>query len=347
MSEIDNRPRWNDRPGRYEVWFLTMSHPEGRNGYWIRYTLRVPPDGPGEPRLWFARFDRQDPSRTFGINGAPSSSDSTEPEWAFGSRVGLVPPGAPPDVRGAVISLGDATFGPGEAIGSISGAGHDVRWDLTWPTGQPTFRLLPAPLYRGRLAPTRPVTPNPDTRFSGTIEVDGEKEELEEFPGQQGHVEGTRHAERWAWASCTAFGDQRFAFQAISAQSRRARLLTPFATFAAVRLEDRWVRFRSVSRDRSWGLGTWRLSMVSRRYRLEGQITAPREAMIRARYHDPDGTPRWCHNSEVASSRLLLWERRTGGWQEVADLESDGTTHAEWAGKTPATAIAREHVEVA
>jgi hypothetical protein len=69
--------------------------------------------------------------------------------------------------------------------------------------------------------------------------------------------------------------------------------------------------------------------------------------MLRARYEDPDGRPRHCHNSEIASCRIALFERRAGGFEEVAVLESRGTTHAEWAGRTPAAAVAREHVEVA
>jgi hypothetical protein len=68
--------------------------------------------------------------------------------------------------------------------------------------------------------------------------------------------------------------------------------------------------------------------------------------MIRARYEDPDGDARYCHNSEVASCRLVLFERRAGGFDELAVLESNGTTHAEWSGRTPARSVTTEHVEV-
>jgi hypothetical protein len=44
---------------------------------------------------------------------------------------------------------------------------------------------------------------------------------------------------------------------------------------------------------------------------------------------------------------LALFERKAGGFEEIALLESRGTTHAEWAGRTPATAVPHEHVEVA
>jgi hypothetical protein len=309
-----------------------MSGPDGRVGFWIRYTVRSPVAGPAEPMLWFARFDADRSEQTFGIHGPPPG----EPPVASPGELFL----------DGALNWGDATLESGTARGVLAGAGHQVRWDVRWPAGQPTFRVLPAALYRRGMAPTRPVTPNPDLRFTGTIEVDGTERTIDGFVGQQGHVEGNRHADRWAWASCTAFDQSGYAFQALSAQSRRGPMLTPFLSFGGIRIDDRWVRLRETRRVRRWSLGTWRLSLSSRSYRVEGEVRASPEAMVRARYLDPDDTPRYCHNSEVASASLLVWERRAGGWQEVTALTSTGTTHAEWAGRTPAPAAMAEHVEV-
>lgn len=324
--ERDNLPRWNGERGRYEAWFLTLTGPS--DAYWIRYSLRAPVAGPPEPRLWFARFNRDDPSRTFGINGAVPvdllrrRADSFE------------------------VHLGDAVLGSGQASGAIKGAGHAARWDLAFDTGGPTFRLLPAALYVGGLAPTKPLTPNPAVRFSGVVEVDGEVLFVEGAPGHQGHVYGTRHADRWAWASCGHFETDGYAFEAVCAQGSRGPFRTPFATFAGLRLDGEWIRLRSVSASKPWALGEWRIAVGSRHHRLEGRITAPAKAMVRARYLDPDDTPRWCHNSEIASSRLVLWERAAGGWRQVDEMVSDGTTHAEWAGRTPAPGVDVDHVEL-
>ncbi len=322
----ENLPRWDGRRGRYEAWFVTLSAPEA--GYWIRYTLHSGPRGPVEPRLWFARFDRRDPSATFGVNVAvPHDALYLAPE-SFG------------------VVMGGATLGPTRAAGSVAGAGHEARWDLEWTSeASPPLRLLPPALYRRGMAPTRLYTPAPDARFRGTIEVDGEPVVLEDAPGQQGHVEGTRHADRWAWASCTAFDRPGYAVQALSAQGRRGPVVLPFVSSVGVRIDDRWIRLGSVARSRTWALGMWRVRLAGKRHRLEGEVSVPREALMRARYVDPDGTPRWCHNSEVASSRLRLWERGPGGWGEIADLVSDGTTHAEWAGRTPAPGHFAEHIE--
>lgn len=319
---------WDGRRGRYEVWFLTMSDPRAATGYWIRYTLRAPVAGPPEPRVWFARFDRDDPTRTFGVNAGVPPGDLAFEEGAF-------------EVR-----MGDSMLRSGRAAGGLAGGGHEVRWDLEFPTGGPTYRMLPDPFYRGGLAPTKPYTPNVDVRFSGVVEVDGERLSIDGVPGQQGHLYGSRHAERWAWAYCDSFEEDGFAFQALSAQGRRGPFLTPFTTFAGLRVGGDWVRLGGASRRRSWDLGTWRIRLENRRYRLEGEVRAPAKAMVRARYHDPDDTPRHCHNSEVASSRLSLWQRRADGWDQVAELVSDGTTHAEWAGRTPAVAVETEHLEV-
>ena len=323
MAERDNRQIWDGKRGRYEVWYLTMSNPDGRSGYWIRYSLRAPTAGPPERKIWFARFDRDDPSRSFGIN-------------AFAQ-------GRP--MEGPIFGVGDALLDAGAARGSLKGGGHEVTWDVRWPTGQPTLRLLPPALYRGSVAPTRPYSPNPDLRFGGTIELDGETIELDGLVGQQGHLEGTKHAERWAWAHCNAYLDG-YAFQVLSAQARRGPFLTPHVTNAALRVDGTWVRLRG-SLSKSWSLGIWRLKLGSKDIRVDGQIRAPWDLLMKARYLDPDDTPRWVHNSEVASSRLLVWERREDGWRELAELVSDGTTHAEWAGRTPAPGIDLEHEEIA
>lgn len=230
----------------------------------------------------------------------------------------------------------------GKAKGSIEGGGHEVSWKLEFPTGGATHHLLPEALYRGRLAPTKPLSPNVDTRISGSISVDGEHSEITMAPGHQGHLWGERHALRWAWAHCADFVDEEAVVHAVTARGRRGPLTTPYVTFAAVRWDGRWIRLSRVSRKPDFGLGTWRVDLESRRYRLTGRIEAPAMALLRARYEDPDGSARYCHNSEISSCRLALFERRAGGFEELGLLESQGTTHAEWAGRTPAPQV--EHV---
>ena len=323
MTEQDNLPEWTGKPGRYEVWFLTMS--DGKQGYWIRYTLHALEGRSPEGRLWFASFDRENPEATFGLNRG---------EHAITLQSGHT----------FEVKVGDSYLRSGHASGSVVGAGHGVSWELDFPTGDPTYRLLPPALYRGRMSPTKPFAPNVDTRFTGRITMDAHEVKLDGMPGQQGHLYGTKHAERWAWAHCSAFEGDDAVLHALTAQGRRGPLKTPFNTFVGLRWRGEWLRFRKVSRHRDYWLGGWRVDLSNRRYRLTGRVAGDPSLLIRTRYEDPDGAPRFCHNGEVCSSRFVLFERRRGGFEEVAVLSSEGTTHAEWAGRTPAPGVDKEHV---
>jgi hypothetical protein len=332
MSEQDNLPRWTGKPGRYEVWFLTMS--DGSAGYWIRYTLLAPTRASGtspgatsgEARLWFARFDRKDPAETFGINRSVPIDRFSAEQGDFEIRV-----------EGALMRSGHVQ-------GTLTGGGREVSWLLDFDTGGPTYRLLPDALYRGGLAPTKPYAPNVATAFTGRITVDGHAVPVTAMPGQQGHLVGSKHAERWAWAHCGAFDGEDAVFQAIAAQGKRGPITTPVTTFAGLRWQGKWIRLSGTSRKRPWWLGGWRIDLADRRFRLTGRVAGDPGHMVQARYTDPDGTPRFCHNTEVASSRLVLFERRRGGFEEVAVLSSEGTTHAEWAGRTPAPGEFKPHL---
>ncbi|MDP9343115.1 MAG: hypothetical protein M3Q23_13710 [Actinomycetota bacterium] len=318
MSEDDNLPAWNGKAGRYEVWFLTAS--DGQIGYWIRYTLLAPTGAAPEARLWFARFDRDRPEDILALNrGLPIEDYATGGSDSF-------------EVR-----MGDAFLRSGRAEGAISGGGHEVSWALSFDVGEPTYRLLPDALYRGGLAPTKPFSPNPRTRFTGTVTVAGREHVVEEMPGQQGHLYGPRHAERWVWAACSAFEeDGDVAIQALTAQGKRGPFVTPFTTFVGLRWRGQWLRFSKLSRRRDSALGAWRIDVANRRFRLTGRVAGDPAYLVQARYIDPDGSERYCHNTEVGSSRFVLFERRGAGFEEVAVLISVGTTHAEWAGRTPA-----------
>jgi hypothetical protein len=334
VSERDNLPGWTGLPGMYEVWFLTLTDPTSGQGFWVRSTLHAPVSGEPMAGIWFARFDPADPAATFGLHETSPRFDVSKDRFEV-TVGGLDAPG------------GYAHMASGVAEGVVRGGGHEAAWDLRFPADlSDTYRLLPAAMYRGTLSPTTPFAPNVDIRVSGTVTVDGLEVRLERAPGQQGHLFGTRHAERWAWAHCVSFVDEDAAFVALTAQGRRGPVRTPYVTSAGIRWQGTWIRLSAVSRRRPFGLGTWHLDLSNRRYRLTGRVEAPPLALIRARYEDPDGRPRWCHNSEVASSRLALFEKGPGGYEEVAVLESRGTTHAEWAGLTPAAAVEREFVDV-
>src|SRR5205823_15117693 len=68
-----------------------------------------------------------------------------------------------------------------------------------------------------------------------------------------------------------------FRSHALTAQGRRGPLHTPYLTSVGIRWEGRWIRLTKMSRTRDFGLGTWRVDVGNRRYRLTGRIEARSE----------------------------------------------------------------------
>lgn len=326
MSEDDNRPRFSAAtPGRHEAWYLTVSDGMTGQGFWIRTSYVVPERRPAFAEVSFARFHRGEPSRTFGLaRRLPIDQLHREDGVALGLRAG-----------GVEISSG-------RARGAIGAPGRSAAWDLEFPVGGETLRIVPPLLRRRGLAPLTVEAPNPDTRVSGTVTVDGETSHFESVPAQQGHVWGSDWPERWAWAHCGGFEEEDGAVDLLSARTRRFGLPTPMLTFAVVRWGGRRVRLARAGGVRELGLGLWRIDLSGSRYRLSGRVEAPARALLRARYQGPSGASRFCHHTDVASSRLALFERRSGGFEQIALLESRGTTSAEWGGRTPAPQVERE-----
>lgn len=184
-----NSPAWDGRrAGHYEVWYLTLNAPGANAGFWFRYTLDAPVQGEPHGELWGNFFDGAARERTFGLRSRFACAD-------FG--VGTSP----------LIHFGhSAELDEGGAFGILEGDGHRLKWDLQFTTSPTAFWIAPAWL-RGSLARkgTNWGVPHMDVRFTGTIVADGRTFELRDAPGQQAHLFGHKHADRWAWAHCNAF----------------------------------------------------------------------------------------------------------------------------------------------
>src|SRR5206468_675229 len=124
-----NRMRWEFQPGHYEVWYATFSHPQTQTGFWIRYTLEAPKSGHGSPsaRLWFARFDGNEPSRTFGFSRGFGIDQLRHEPDPFRLRIG--------DAELRSDGMKGALAAPTE--------GHAVSWDLTWQPSERVHLMLP------------------------------------------------------------------------------------------------------------------------------------------------------------------------------------------------------------
>lgn len=198
-----NRPArpWSERTrGAYEVWYgkVVGLGEDGSGALWFRYTLEC--HGPGAAPVatcWGAWFETGD------AESAPAPWMATED-----AAVPLVLPDSPEflvELSPANRFFRDPATGSWRATGNLRrDANTSLAWDLTWDPAAPPFRYL-RPLWLTRLiAPSGACTPTPHARFRGTVwvEEDGVEREitLDEAPGMQGHIWGTRKAHSWHWA---------------------------------------------------------------------------------------------------------------------------------------------------
>lgn len=338
MSEADNHRRYDDQtPGRYEIWYLTFNDPTTGDGFWIRYTIQAPLPDHGEPyaQLWFARFGTDPARATFGINRRQPIATLAVATAPFSVRIGA------------------NELGHDHARGALSGAGHDVEWNLTWTPAPRTLFWLPAVAYRpGGFSDGAVLSPNPDVAITGTITVDGVRYQLSDARGGQTHLWGKKHTPR-AWGHCNAFADAPgVMFELLAAQLVWRGRHLPWLTFATLRLPDEDIAFNRfdqaiVAPRPELGSNRVRFTAVGLTARLEGTFTCPIERMVRAEYTDPSGELAWCHNSCAADLTLTLSRRSWGRWKVDRDLMSRGRAHFEIAGHEPDLAVTRLHTTIA
>lgn len=311
MSEADNARR--DPKNGYEVWYLTWNDPDTGEGYWLRYVIEL-----GHAELWFARFDPRDPRKTFGVH----------------KTLPLLPP----------LQIGDAVLAHDHARGSLTGAGHDVTWDLRWAPSADTLRQLPDVMYaRGGLGETTVLSPNPRVPLSGLLTVDGEQRRFEHVPAGQTHLWGRKHAFSWMWGRCAQFAGSDAVLEVLCTRLQRRGILLPPLTIATLWENGRKHRLNQF-RHTLVNRGTWRpghahFTAWSPRIRLECELTCRDEQLIDAPYVDPDGTEVWCQNTEIGDARLVI--RELG--QATRTLVGRGTAHFETGGRARAPQVERVH----
>jgi hypothetical protein len=316
--------QWDGEPGHYEAYYVSATDPSSGLGLWIRYTMQAPLQRPAECALWFIAMDR-DGSRFARKTTFPIAELTAEAE----------------PFR---LTLAGADLSDRGMAGAIDGASWELMWDPSLPAAEHVHPVI----RRTHVAQTLLVLSHPDLTVSGTVRFDGHDVTLDGARGGQGHVWGSKHATRWTWAHANdlrgldgeprpgAYCDGISAFV-----PRLGRELGP-STPVVGRFggED----FRSTSplwvvRNASeFDLTSWRFEARDGHRRVVGEVDAPRDALVGVTYHDPDGEPAYCYNSEVASMRLFVWDRSSRGrfgWTLRDTLVADGTAHFEYAQRAP------------
>jgi hypothetical protein len=319
-----NALRWDGAPGHYEVYYLTLTDPRSGVGAWIRYTMLAPLTGAGTCSLWFLIMDPA---------AGPTARKQTFPVTELHC-----------EAEPFRLRLGGATLEDQAAQGGL----EDAEWTLRWDRGRGYDPVRPA---LRRFATTILTLPHGDIALSGTIRVGDRELELDGARGGQAHLWGRAHAESWAWARCGDFRDldgkpvaDTF-LDGVSVRVRRFGREVGPATPIVGRIagED----FHSTSpvkllaNNSAFGLMRWRFESVGGARKIVGEVDADPKLLAGVTYHDPDGRPAYCYNTEVASMRLHLYRRSKPGpgWRYEQTLDGAGRAHFEYAQREPVSGV--------
>ena len=322
----ENRMRWDRQTSDFmEVWYATLNHSPTGGGLWLRYTLTAPRSGDPYCELWSFFFD-------------PTGRRSFAGKQRFPiDRLGI--PNGRDD--GAIVRIGDAWLSEDHLEGSVQAEGRTLKWSLDLEPADRTFQHLPSSI-RGRIEKrvSTVCSPNLSVPFTGTVTIDDEVLHFEREVGCQSHRWGRKHSTSWAWAHCSDFdGHDGTVFEGVGARASIGPLPAPTTTFLYLHHEGEDIAFNDLrtalhSKSR-YALPTWAFAAHDDRWRVVGAARFRIDAAVQVEYADPDATPRFCANSEIADLAIELYRSTPTGWQHHVSLTSLGKAHLEFGRRQP------------
>jgi hypothetical protein len=164
--------------------------------------------------------------------------------------------------------------------------------------------------------------------FNGTLNVDGQAVQVQDWVGSQNHNWGQKHTDLYAWGQVAGFDNAPGTFlEVATARLKLGPIWAPFMTPIVLRhqgqeyaLNALWQTIRAQA---SFSYFDWRFRSETERMCLEGRISAPREAFVGLSYRNPPGGVKQCLNTKLAACELTLIRRQAGQTESTEML----TTH--------------------
>ncbi len=293
------RYRTGQAAGHYESYFQRANHPAEPRAFWIRYTIFSPAgrsqDAIGE--LWAVVFN--------GGSGHHAVAKTEVPidRCAFGND------------RFAV-RIADSKLAAGVLMGRAGSPSNGIAWNLSYTGGARPVFDLPLDKYDARFPKAKALVGAPMARFTGTMTLNGETLEIDNWVGSQNHNWGVQHTDRYAWGQVCGFDNAPDSFLEIASARFKigpfwSKLITPLVLRHAGKeyaCNSLWQGLRARA---SYDYFTWRFATKSQLARIEGEIRAPREAFVGLRYYNPPGGVKYCLNSKIAGCALRVTDLAT------------------------------------
>ena len=317
----ENRMRWDRSSDRFmEVWYATLSHGSTGAGVWLRYSLTSPRSGDPYCELWGFVFD-------------PEGKHSFAAKRRF--AIDSLGPSDGQDGR-ALVCIDDAWLSESHLEGKLSDAdGKTLTWSLDFTPAPATYQHIP-PALRKRAEKRVSVvcSPNLSVPFTGTVSIDSHTLSFSGERGCQSHRWGRRHSQTWAWAHCSSFESGDALFEGVAARTRFGPFQSPTITLlylenAGERLvftEPKWA-LRARSR---YEMPTWAFTAHNDAWRIAGAARSGIDRLVQVRYEDPDGSERYCANSEISDLAIEIYGKTSLGWKHARSLTALRSAHLEF-----------------
>jgi hypothetical protein len=284
--------------GHYESWFQRANDASGRRAFWIRYTVFAPRDRPDDAvgELWAIVFDREG-ARIVAVKQVhPISACSFAPDRL--------------DVAIGAARLDDAAL-----RGQAASHGHQIGWDLRYTGGQPPLLFLPERMYTAPVPKAKALVGRPLARFTGTLTIDGEPLEIDDWVGSQNHNWGKQHTDRYAWGQVAGFDEAPEAFlECSTARIKIGPVLTPQLSPVMLRLGGETLAWngliRAIRARAHYAPYDWRIETTGPAGAIAISIRAAAADFVALRYDNPPGGVKICLNSKIARCEVTL---RRGG----------------------------------
>lgn len=280
--------------GHYESYFLRANHPKKPQAFWIRYTVFSPNKDPDQAlgEVWAMMFDGQSGNHVAVKNEYPISQASF-------AKTGL-------DVK-----TGDSVLDSDFLSGHAQTGDNEISWGLEYSGDAQPLLLLPEKLYEAGLPKAKACVPLPFASFSGTVTVNGNQWEIDNWIGSQNHNWGTKHTDLYAWGQVAGFDNSPDSFLEVgTARLKFGPIWTPFMTVMVLRHKGREYALNTIPTSlRAKGrfdYFTWDFSSKIKGVAIKGLISASINDFVGLTYYNPPGGVKHCLNSKIASCEITL-----------------------------------------
>jgi hypothetical protein len=312
-----NASRWRGQAGHYEAWHLRLLDPASASSAWIRHSFRAPASGGGDPlaETWF-------------VGRLPGGELYARQET---HRIDQFQTGA----GGFPITVASSTLDEDRAQGRVDAA----HWNLSWEQASD-----PVEYGSGtRLRRPEIVVSQPAIRVSGMLGIGDQEVAVRNWPAQQVHAWGSRHAEVSARVHCNAFAAAADFVEVASRRYDHLGRATPLVTMGSVSAGG----FRHSASSMAAGIVShadfepdfFRFTLRGPRTRITGSVQCALDDLVGVAYRDPDGSRVFSYQADRAQIEVRVQRRRARGWSVVAELAASAGCAYEYAARKPVPGV--------